>query len=111
MQINLFDSHPPFQIDGNFGYTAGIAEMLIQSHEPGIIRLLPALPDSWVKGHVNGLKARGNLEVDMEWNKNELILVTFKAEKDASFTWNYNDLSESVNLEAGDTYSYSLSDK
>lgn len=75
---NLFDAHPPFQIDGNFGATAGMTEMLMQSHG-GVIRLLPALPKAWKEGAISGIKARGNFELAMAWKAGALTRSTIKA--------------------------------
>ena len=78
---NLFNTHPPFQIDGNFGYAAGVCEMLVQSHA-GVIHLLPALPDAWSSGQVRGIRARGGVQIDMTWKDGRITTAVLKATAD-----------------------------
>ena len=99
---NLFDAHPPFQIDGNFGGTAGVCEMLIQSSASDEIELLPALPQAWKDGSVSGLCARGGYEVSMVWKNSKVTSCTIKAKKAGTVTLLYNGLTETLELKAGE---------
>ncbi len=97
---NLFDNHPPFQIDGNFGATAGVAEMLLQSHA-GEIAILPALPEAWPDGSVHGLCARGGIVADISWSGGVLRSVRLAASRSVSFDLRYRARTVSVALKAG----------
>lgn len=98
---NLFGLHPPFQMDANFGATAGIAEMLLQSHA-GIIHLLPALPKEWSNGTVKGLRARGGFEIDIVWKDGKLGQVELTSVFGQQATLKYKDQTVNLNLSKGD---------
>ena len=103
---NLFDAHPPFQIDGNFGGTAGVCEMLMQSsmvNGQWAIELLPALPEAWKEGAVSGLCARGGFEVSFEWKGGKVRACQIKAKNNSTVTLLYNGQQKTVKLKAGQT--------
>ena len=104
---NLFDAHPPFQIDGNFGGAAAVAEMLVQSNETEI-RLLPALPDAWESGSVKGICARGGFEIAMEWKNKKPGVLTVFSKKGGKTTLVFGDQKTEVVLKKGQKKTFQL---
>ena len=106
---NLFCAHPPFQIDGNHGFTAGVAELLLQSHRTvGALRelhLLPTLPASWPSGSVRGLRARGGVSVDLAWDRHTLIAARLVADRDTTVLLRHAGTTRRVDLRAGEAWS------
>ncbi len=102
---NLFDAHPPFQIDGNFGGAAGIAELLLQSHE-GFIRLLPALPSAWANGSFSGLRARGGFVISAEWKNGRLSSCTVESERGGECELRFGDELRRFSMKPGEVISF-----
>lgn len=106
-QNNLFNIHPPFQIDGNFGGTAGIAEMLIQSHTDEI-RLLPALPSAWKDGEIKGLRVRGCVEVDIKWEDGKCVSASFRSDKATDIKVRYKDVVRNIHIGKDGLYTWKI---
>lgn len=106
---NLFCAHPPFQIDGNFGATAGLAEMLLQSNEEEAV-LLPALPAAWHTGTIKGLCARGGFDVSMEWKSGKLVTCSILAKNNGTCTLRYAGKKKQVKMIKGKTYRLTAND-
>lgn len=102
---NLFGFHPPFQIDGNFGYASGVCEMLVQSHM-GVIHILPSLPDAWSTGRVTGLKARGGFIVDIEWKEGKLVEAKIESLSGRPATIKYGDKTKEIKTKKGKSYKF-----
>ena len=99
---NLLDAHPPFQIDGNFGGTAGVCEMLLQGDEKEMV-LLPAIPDAWKEGKVTGLRARGGYTVDLEWLDGKLLSATITADNKGKIKLSHKGKQITLKVKKGET--------
>jgi len=102
---DMFDAHPPFQIDGNFGGASGIAEMLLQSQNDEI-QILPALPKAWANGNVTGLRARGGFEVDITWRDGQLVNTTIHSLNGNPIRLRYGNTAKVVNSKKGQTFQW-----
>ena len=115
LYMNLFDAHPPFQIDGNFGATSGITEMLLQSHlrdenEDYFQDILPALPSAFSSGKISGIKGRGAFEFSIAWENGEMVSVEILSLQGNILNLRYGGKLQSTETEKGETYSYTSAD-